>query len=326
MRTLYLCGAGNPEGVRLALTVNADERRWYRAVILDDDPKRHGQELLGVPIAGPFALLAAADRATDAVVNLVARTTRKRAQARERIAAYEVPFASLIDPSIDLSWTELGSGVTVYRNATVSALSRAGDGAVLFANAVLGHGASIGAGTVLAPGAVLNARVQAGEGAYFGTNSSVLPDLKVGSWATVAAGSAVVEDVPEGATVMGVPGVVVMTSGAAQTEAPSPAPPPPPSLELEASILEVWQELLPGAAIGPEDNFFDRGGTSQLAIQLASRLREALGTAVAATEVFRSPTVRKLAASLGGSARPADETARAEARGALRRRRFAAAS
>ena len=28
MRTLYLCGAGNLEGVRLALVVNREQARW----------------------------------------------------------------------------------------------------------------------------------------------------------------------------------------------------------------------------------------------------------------------------------------------------------
>ena len=52
METLYLCGAGNPEGVRLALTLNTVHKRWARIVLLDDDPSRHGQQILGVEIAG----------------------------------------------------------------------------------------------------------------------------------------------------------------------------------------------------------------------------------------------------------------------------------
>ncbi|HJV35314.1 hypothetical protein, partial [Geomonas sp.] len=65
MKTLYLCGAGNPEGVRLALSVNAVRQRWERLLILDDDPSKHGRSLLGVEVAGPFSLLEKADPATD---------------------------------------------------------------------------------------------------------------------------------------------------------------------------------------------------------------------------------------------------------------------
>ena len=58
MRTLYLCGAGNPEGVRLAQAVNRAAGRWECVVLLDDDVAKHGQRILGVDVAGPFAALA----------------------------------------------------------------------------------------------------------------------------------------------------------------------------------------------------------------------------------------------------------------------------
>ncbi len=76
MTTLYLCGAGNPEGVRLALTINQAQRRWERITILDDDPSKHGQSILGVEIAGPFTALEQADPGSAGVSNMVARTTR----------------------------------------------------------------------------------------------------------------------------------------------------------------------------------------------------------------------------------------------------------
>ena len=34
---LFLCGVGNGEGIRLALTVNRTSPRWQRIVLLDDD-------------------------------------------------------------------------------------------------------------------------------------------------------------------------------------------------------------------------------------------------------------------------------------------------
>ena len=50
MTTLYLCGAGNPEGVRLALNINKAQNRWDQIVILDDDHSKHGQSIVGVGI------------------------------------------------------------------------------------------------------------------------------------------------------------------------------------------------------------------------------------------------------------------------------------
>ncbi len=93
MKTLYLCGAGNPEGVRLALTVNKAQNRWDRVIILDDNPAIHGRSILGIEIAGPFSMLAHADPDVDEVSNMVARTTKARLSALNRIKEFGLPLA-----------------------------------------------------------------------------------------------------------------------------------------------------------------------------------------------------------------------------------------
>ncbi len=82
--TLYLCGAGNVEAVRLALTVNRRQERWSRILLLDDDLAKHGQSILGVPIVGPFEMLETVAGSSAAVVNLVCRTTGGRRAAGTR--------------------------------------------------------------------------------------------------------------------------------------------------------------------------------------------------------------------------------------------------
>ena len=210
MKTLYLCGAGNPEGVRLALVINHAQKLWDRIVILDDDQTKHGQTILDVEIAGPFTMLGEANPASDEVSNMVARTTRGRYSVMQKIEEYGLPFVSLIDPGVDIFGVESGKGVTYYRNALFCANATVGEGSVIFAGAIVGHGCNLGKCCVVAPGAVINARVDLGEGAYIGTNASIMPDLKVGSWATVGANSAVVQDVDAGSTVMGVPAQVLI--------------------------------------------------------------------------------------------------------------------
>jgi sugar O-acyltransferase (sialic acid O-acetyltransferase NeuD family) len=342
MTTLYLCGGGNPEGVRLALNIHDASGRWDEIVLLDDDPKKHGQDILGVPVIGGFDKLAEADVHASEAVNLVARSTRGRRKAAEKIASFGIPFASLVDPTVDTRGVELGDGVTVYRNATVSARSRIGDGAVVFPGANAGHGSSLGAGSVLAPGAVINARVVTGEGAYVGTNASVLPDLKLGAWCTIAANSSVLEDVPEGATVLGVPGMIVMMQSDAQPaaepgvvpDAPMSIAPDPfaarpatgPDREPDGAVAElvarIWADALSVEQVRLDDNFFDLGGTSLLAVQVRGRLQDELHRAIAPTDVFRFPTVRRLAAYLSGGTSASPLAARAAERGRLRRQRL----
>jgi sugar O-acyltransferase (sialic acid O-acetyltransferase NeuD family) len=217
MTSLYLCGVGNPEGVRLALTINGAEGRWDRIMALDDDPSTKGKFILGVEIVGPFSVLEQVDPASTEVANLVARTTRKREAAKRRIQEYGLPFASLIAPDVDSTWVELGDDLTVYPHASLYANSRVGEGSVVFGGAIAGHASRVGRCCVVAPGAVINARVELAEGVYVGTNASILPDLKIGAWATIGANSAVLEDVPAGATVMGVPAQILIPGGGEQS-------------------------------------------------------------------------------------------------------------
>lgn len=213
MRTLYLCGAGNPEGVRLAQRINRHRPRWERLVILDDDPGRHGQRMMGVEIAGPFSMLEDADPGESEVANMVARTTVKRRLARRKIAAFGVPFATLVDPGVDVEGVELARDVIVYPNAVTGAEAFIDEGSVVFMGAVVGHESRVAPGCVIAANAVLNARVHLEEGVYVGTCAAILPEVTIGAWATVGAASLVSRDAPAGSTVMGVPGKALLLRG-----------------------------------------------------------------------------------------------------------------
>jgi sugar O-acyltransferase (sialic acid O-acetyltransferase NeuD family) len=209
MKTLYLCGASNPEGVRLALRIDRAQRRWAKIVVLDDDPARHGGSILGIEVAGPFLRLAQADPADAEVANLVARSTAKRAAAAQAITRYGLQWASLISPDVDVLGTVLGEGVTVYGNATVAAGATVGDGSVVFMGAIVGHGSTVGRGCVIAPNAVINARVRLGDRVYVGSCASILPEIEIGEGATIAAGATVLTRVPENSTALAVPAKVL---------------------------------------------------------------------------------------------------------------------
>src|SRR6056297_3410383 len=215
MKTLYLCGVGNAEGIRLAIRVQEALQRWDRILLLDDDSARHGEVRVGLPVVGSFDALADADPDTDEAVNLVTRTCRGRAGARARIASFGIPLVSLIHPDIDPLGVELAEEVTAYPMASLGAESRVASGAVVLVGALVGHGAHVGPGCIIAPLAVINARVTLGEGVYVGANATILPDLVIGAGATIAANSVVFSDVPSGATAMGVPASILGVESAA---------------------------------------------------------------------------------------------------------------
>lgn len=210
-KTLYLCGAGNHEGVRLALTLNRAQGYWERIVLLDDDPNKQGGAVLGVEILGPFSLLKNVKAGLSEIANLVTRSSVKRWLAWGKLKQYGLPFATLIHPNVDVYGAEIGKGVTVYQNAIVGPGAVVGEGSVIHVGAVAGHGCLLGRCCILAPNGVANARVILGDGTYLGTNAAIMPEVNVGAWATIGSCSSVICNVPVGVTVLGVPSKIVMT-------------------------------------------------------------------------------------------------------------------
>lgn len=77
--------------------------------------------------------------------------------------------------------------------------------AILGSNCDIAHHVTIGASAMGRKGApVLGDRV------YVGTGATVIGKIKIGSGAKIAANTLVMSNIPEGATVMGVPGRIVM--------------------------------------------------------------------------------------------------------------------
>ncbi|MDP6978462.1 MAG: phosphopantetheine-binding protein [Myxococcota bacterium] len=317
MKSLYFCGAGNSEGIRLAQTINREEQRWSEMFVLDDDASRHGTKLLGCEIIGGFDVLADVDPETSEVVNLVARQTRGRSAARKKIASYGVPFTRLVSPNVDTYGAEVAHDAIVYHNATIGPETVVGEGSVVFMGAVVGHEAIVGKSCVMAANSVLNARVELGEGVYVGTNATILPETKVGAFATIGAGSVVLEDVPAGATVIGVPGEVL--SSPAANRAATEEPEVQIDHELEKTICKIWQDVLAVPVVEVGHNFFDVGGSSLLAVRMRDHLHEETGNKISLTDVFRFPTVRSLAAHVVSNRGNAAPPKAAPSRAAIRR-------
>ncbi|MGK3964008.1 amino acid adenylation domain-containing protein [Sorangium sp. So ce118] len=74
-----------------------------------------------------------------------------------------------------------------------------------------------------------------------------------------------------------------------------------PRSEAERTIAAIWQRALRADRIGVHDNFFDLGGHSLLLAEVRAALARAFQREVPITDLFRYPTVRALAAYLGGA-------------------------
>ncbi|WP_219267618.1 non-ribosomal peptide synthetase [Pseudomonas sp. Xaverov 259] len=68
-----------------------------------------------------------------------------------------------------------------------------------------------------------------------------------------------------------------------------------PQSALEQQIAAIWAEILHLPRVGLDDNFFEVGGHSLLAIQITSRVQAELGLEVPLVEVFQTETLRAYA-------------------------------
>jgi aryl carrier-like protein len=70
----------------------------------------------------------------------------------------------------------------------------------------------------------------------------------------------------------------------------------------------AWQDVF-GVRVDPDDNFFDLGGNSLLAVRLAAALRARGMPAVPLQQLYLNPTVNGLAAALADAVARSKEVA-----------------
>ncbi len=70
-----------------------------------------------------------------------------------------------------------------------------------------------------------------------------------------------------------------------------------PLSKVERQLAEIWEAVLPVEKVGAEDNFFDLGGDSILAIQIASRASQA-GLHLTPKDIFERRTIAELAETI----------------------------
>jgi len=63
-------------------------------------------------------------------------------------------------------------------------------------------------------------------------------------------------------------------------------------------LAGIWTEALGLTRVGVEDDFFELGGYSMLAVQVVARIQHAIGAGISVRQFFETPTIAALAARL----------------------------
>ena len=198
LKDISILGAGGHCKVVLS-TLRAAGHEVAR--ILDDDPARAGETIMGVPVLGPIALLPD-DPATLAVAAIGNNRFRQTVANRFRRVTWvnAVHPAAWVDPSV-----KLGPGTMILAGAVIQPDSVLGAHVIVNTGATVDHDCTVGDFAHVAPGAHLAGDVHLGQGAFMGIASTAIPGVTLGDWASVGAGAAVIRDVPAGTVAVGVP-------------------------------------------------------------------------------------------------------------------------
>ncbi|MCP4156073.1 MAG: AMP-binding protein, partial [bacterium] len=81
-----------------------------------------------------------------------------------------------------------------------------------------------------------------------------------------------------------------------------------PESETEMALVQIWTEILEKEKeeIGINTNFFQLGGHSLKATKMAARIEEKLAAAVPLAKIFRTPTIREIAAYIEKTGKTAE--------------------
>jgi amino acid adenylation domain-containing protein len=85
-------------------------------------------------------------------------------------------------------------------------------------------------------------------------------------------------------------------------EAPSSRAITPPRTPDETAVWAIWRDILGVEHFGVDDNFFDLGGHSMLAVRVVNRVQAEVDRTCTISMLFQHPTIAELAGAMRGSA------------------------
>ena len=186
---------------RVTLEVWRAARPNARFVLLDDDPRTHGQVVLGVKVEGPFER--ARELGGEAIIALGNNAVRL---AVAKKLEGSVTWGNAVHPSaVVMPSATLGQGSVVFAGAIVNTGAAIGAHVIVNTGVILEHDAVLGDAASVSPGTTSGGRIVLGEGTFIGAGVTLAPRVKVGAWSVVGAGAVVTSDLPERVLAYGVP-------------------------------------------------------------------------------------------------------------------------
>lgn len=201
---IYVYGAGGHGKVVADILLSAGEGGV--AGFVDDDERRWGSEVLGLPVRGGGEWLRREATNAPLSVALGIGENAVRQSVAGRCRALGLELITPIHPSATVARSaHLGAGTVVMAGARINPDAFVGEGVIVNTGAVVEHDTFVGDYAHLSPNAAMGGAARLGARAHLGLGAVVLPGVEVGSGAVIGAGAVVARNVPEGVVAFGVP-------------------------------------------------------------------------------------------------------------------------
>ena len=173
---------------------------------LDDDKLKWNKKIQGKPIIGGLNLVSECKDVffINGIGSPSSFLIRKKIVAQTGLPNEQ--FETIVHPTASVSkFSNLGCGVVVFQNVTITTKTTIGHHVCILPNSVLSHDSKIGNYTCVAGGAIVSGNVRIGNSCYLGANCSIKQGIVIGNQCLIGMGSVVLNDVKENSVIAGNP-------------------------------------------------------------------------------------------------------------------------
>lgn len=194
---VFVVGAGGHAKVVLSIL---DACKIEVVGVLDDDPSKIGQYVLGHRVVGASDMLADLDGQAFIAIG----DNRIRSEIAHTYPKFE--WISVVHPTAFVHESvQIGVGTVVCAGAIIQPDTQIGVHAIVNTGASIDHDCIIGDYVHCGPGSRLAGNVVLEEGVFLGVGTSAIPGASVGAWSTAGAGAVILGSIPPFTTAYSVP-------------------------------------------------------------------------------------------------------------------------
>lgn len=181
------------------------------AGIIDDDPRKRGAKILGVPVLDFSGGLAEfANKADFDGIVVAIGDNYIRSEKFQEALELGITQVTVVHPGAHVSrFAKLGQGVMVLAGAVINPGAVVEDNVCVNTSASVDHDNCLEYSCHILPNATLAGTVRVGEYSYIGSGAVVIPNLTIHKYSYLGAGAVAIKDVPEGVVSAGNPAVQI---------------------------------------------------------------------------------------------------------------------